>query len=129
MISIFFSVQKIEREIKKAQQLEAEKLKEKQQYEREYKEKLKQVNSQFCTHKLKAFSSTLFFQLEVKENLEEYKKQKLELNEYIEMEQYIKEETQRELRKQQAKFGIINFQQRVFYANKKKIFNNKKYIT
>ncbi len=45
--------------------------------------------------------------------MKDYKRQKEELNEYIEMEQFIREETQKELRRQQIKYNLVNFHQRV----------------
>jgi hypothetical protein len=51
----------------------------------------------------------------------EFKKQKQELNEYIEMEQILFKEAEEEMRRKYAKNEISNFQQRVYFRKKKYI--------
>ena len=51
----------------------------------------------------------------------EFKKQKHELNEYIEMEQLLFKEAEEEMRRKSAKNEISNFQQRV-YLEKNRVF-------
>lgn len=50
---------------------------------------------------------------EIKDKLNEYKKNKDELNDYIEMEQFLLREAEREIRSRDAKYVISNFQERV----------------
>lgn len=45
--------------------------------------------------------------------MNEYKKNKDELNDYIEMEQFLLREAEREIRSRDAKYVISNFQERV----------------
>ena len=51
--------------------------------------------------------------MDIKEQVEEYQKQKKELNEYIQLEQFLSQEVEREARQGQIKTVIENFQQRV----------------
>jgi len=68
-------------------------MKELKQFEKEMKEQLKKA--------------------EIKEKLQEYKIQKAELNEYIEMEQFLLQEAEKETRTKDMKNIITNFQERV----------------
>ena len=68
-------------------------MKELKQFEKEMKEQLKKA--------------------EIKEKLQEYKIQKTELNEYIEMEQFLLQEAEKETRTKDMKNIITNFQERV----------------
>lgn len=55
----------------------------------------------------------------------EYKRQKEELNEYIELEQYLMHEVEQENKIKNTKQEISRFQSRVYYKKfKKKIFIN-----
>jgi hypothetical protein len=84
---------RLERELKRALELEQEKLREKGELEKEYQEKMKQ--------------------LEIKEKLDEYKRQKQELNEYIEMEQYLYQEAQKQLNQENIKKNLNVLAERV----------------
>lgn len=57
----------------------------------------------------------VFLKAEIKEKLNEYKKQRAELNEYIEMEQFLLRETEKEIRTREIKAVISNFQERVCF--------------
>ena len=59
--------------------------------------------------------------MEVKEKVEEFRRQKQELNEYIELEQFMAQEVEKELRQKQIKEEIEHFQQRVILKPKMKI--------
>ena len=68
----------------------------------------------------KYFKKWFKYQAEIKEKLQEYKIQKAELNEYIEMEQFLLQEAEKEARSRDIKTIITNFQERVSKNYKKK---------
>lgn len=56
---------------------------------------------------------------EMRQQVLEYKKQKEELNEYIEMEKFLIKQAELEVKRQEAKAEISNFQSRVLFFKKK----------
>lgn len=80
-------------------------------------------------YEIKFFIFLIILKAQIKEKLDEYKRQKNELNEYIEMEQFIHEETQKEMRRRMARNDLSSLHERVIFIIYIKILSGTIIIT